>query len=137
MLAVWSGLGCSWFTASYSILYTLGGVVLYGMYLCRCVCIYMCMHANMDICECYVVSNLHPANYCLSLVFVQRWRAQLAPPFEQHRVANELEPRREDEFRLLEHLLQFVRRHVPRIAHFVRVNVQINIGLDKKNIVDY
>ncbi len=38
---------------------------------------------------------------------------------------------------LLEHLLQFVRRHVSRIAHFVWVNVQINIGLDKKNIVDY
>lgn len=86
-------------------------------------CMYVCMHANMDVCECDVVSSLHPTNPRLSLIFIQRRRAQMVPPFEQHRAADEFEPWRKDEPRLLEHLLQLVRRHIPRIAHFVRVNL--------------
>ena len=60
----------------------------------------------------------------------------MAPPLEQHRVADELEPRRELQARLLEHLLQLVGRHVSRIADFVEVHVEIDIGLDEEDIVD-
>lgn len=75
------------------------------------------MYVNMYVCK------LHPSNARLSLVLVQRRRTELAPPFEQHRVADELEPRREDEPGLLEHLLQFLFRDVFRIAHFVGIDI--------------
>jgi len=82
------------------------------------------------------LNALHPSNARLPLVLVQRRRTELAPPLEQHRVADELEPWREDKPGLLKHLLQFRLRHVLRIAHFVGVDIQIDIGLDKEDIVD-
>lgn len=61
----------------------------------------------------------------------------MAPPFEQHRVADQLEPRRELQSWLLEHLLQLVRRHIPRVAHFVGVHVQLDVRLDEQNVVNW
>lgn len=60
----------------------------------------------------------------------------MAPPLEKHRIADQLEPRRELQSRLLEHLLQLVRRHVPRVAHFVGVDIQIDVRLDEQNVVN-
>lgn len=91
---------------------------------------YLIMYVGMYICK------LHPSNARLPLVLVQRRRTELAPPLEQHRVADELEPRCEDEPGLLEHLLQFLLGNVFRIAHFIGVDIQIDIGLDKEDIVD-
>lgn len=88
------------------------------------------MYVGMYVCK------LHPSNARLPLVLVQRRRTELAPPLEQHRIADEFEPRREDKPGLLEHLLQFLPGNVFRIAHFVGVDIEINIGLDKKDIID-
>lgn len=50
----------------------------------------------------------HPADFRLALVLVQSRGAQVAPPLEQHRVADQLEPRRKLQSWLLEHLLQLI-----------------------------
>lgn len=79
---------------------------------------------------------LHPTNLLLPLVLVQSRGAQVAPPFKQHRVANELEPRRELQTGLLEHRLQVLGRHEPGVADFIHVGIQIDICLDEEDIVD-
>ena len=78
----------------------------------------------------------HPTDLLLVLVWLQRLRAQVTPPLKQHRVADKLEPRRELQPRLLEHLLQLLGGDVFCVAHFVRVLVKIDIGLDEKDVVD-
>lgn len=59
----------------------------------------------------------------------------MAPPLEQHRVADQLEPGSERETRLLEHGLQLISRDVLGVPHLVRVWLQVNIGLDEKDVV--
>lgn len=78
----------------------------------------------------------HAANLLLPLVLVQVGGAEVTPPLEQHRIANQLEPGSEFEARLGEHLLQFLGADIFRIADFVRVHVQIDICLNEEDIVD-
>ena len=79
----------------------------------------------------------HAANLLLALVFVQRRGAQQTPPLEQHRVADQLEPGRELQPRLLEHLLQLVRGDIAGIPHLVGTRVQVDVGLDEENVVHW
>lgn len=60
----------------------------------------------------------------------------MRPPLEEHRVANELEPGREFEARVLEHLLQLLRRDVLCGLHLVLVGVDVDVGLDEEDVVD-
>lgn len=60
----------------------------------------------------------------------------MAPPFEQHRIADKFEPRREFQPRLLKHRLQFVSRDVLRVSNLIRARLQLYICLDEENIVD-
>lgn len=78
----------------------------------------------------------HAANLLLPLVLVQVGGAEVAPPLEQHRIANQLEPGSEFEARLGEHPLQFLGADIFRIADFVRVHVQIDICLNEEDIID-
>ena len=61
----------------------------------------------------------------------------MPPPFKQHGIANELEPRREFEIGPLEQLLQFIRTDISRSLDFIWIDIQIDVCLDEENIVDY
>ena len=61
---------------------------------------------------------------------------KILPPFEKHRVADELEPGSELEFAVLEHLLELIGANVFRVTDFVRVHVKVNVGLDEKDVID-
>ena len=60
----------------------------------------------------------------------------MLPPLEQHRFADELEPRRELELRVLEQGLQLLGRDVFRVLNLVLVDVEVNVGLDEEDVVD-
>ena len=60
----------------------------------------------------------------------------MLPPLEEHGVANELEPRSEDQLCIQKHGLELVGGDVAGIADLVEVWLKINIGLDKEDIVD-
>lgn len=78
----------------------------------------------------------HPADLLLALVLVKGRGAEVAPPLKQHGVANQLEPWRELQIGLLEHLLQLIGGDVASVPHLVRAWLQVNVCLDKENIVD-
>lgn len=80
--------------------------------------------------------GLHPANFLLVLVLVEGGSAQVAPPLEQHRVADQLKPGGELQVGLVEHGLQFLGIDVACIANFVRARRKINIRLNKQNVVN-
>lgn len=59
----------------------------------------------------------------------------MTPPLEQHRVADELEPRCEFQARLFKHGLQLVGGNIAGIPDFVQVGVQVDVCLDEKDVV--
>lgn len=61
----------------------------------------------------------------------------MAPPFKQHRVADELEPRSKFQARLLEHFLQLISRHVASIPHLIGARLEVDVGLDEEDIVHW
>jgi hypothetical protein len=61
----------------------------------------------------------------------------MAPPFEQHSVANQFEPRGEFESGVGEHALEFFGGDVFGILDFVGVGCDIDIGLDEEDVVNY
>lgn len=79
----------------------------------------------------------HAANLGFAFVLIQGRGTQMTPPLEQHRVANQLEPRCEGEVGLLEHGLQVLCRNVFGVPHLVRVGVQIDIRLNEQDIVNW
>lgn len=70
-------------------------------------------------------------------VLLEGVRAVVLPPLEEQGVADQLEPRGEFEVWFCEHLFQFVCRDPGGIPHLVRADVQIDVGLDKEDVVDY
>lgn len=60
----------------------------------------------------------------------------MVPPFEEHALADELEPWRELQRFILEHSLEVLLRDPARISYFIRVDVEINIGLDEQDVVN-
>lgn len=80
--------------------------------------------------------RLHASNLRLALELLQRRRSEMAPPLEQHRVADELKPRCELQAGLFEHLLELVGRDILGVADFVGVDIEIDVRLDEKNVVD-
>jgi hypothetical protein len=65
---------------------------------------------------------LHPSNLCLTQVLLEA-RVEVAPPLEEHRLADQLEPRCELERLVLEHGLQLVLGHEGAVAGLVGVDV--------------
>lgn len=80
--------------------------------------------------------RLHASNLRLALELVERWGVEMAPPLEQHGVADELEPRRELQVWPLEHRLQLGGRNIRGVTDFVGVNVEINVRLDEEDVID-
>jgi len=64
-------------------------------------------------------------------------RFEVRPPLEQHRLADELEPRSELERRVLEQLLELLGRYISRGLDLVLVDVEIDIGLDEEDIINW
>mgnify|MGYP007054562521 CR=1 FL=1 len=78
----------------------------------------------------------HPPDLLLALVLVELRGAEVAPPLEQQGVADELEPRRELEVGLREHLLELVRGHVAGVFDLVGVDLEVDVRLDEEDVVD-
>lgn len=79
----------------------------------------------------------HTVKGPVSLELLELFSAEVLPPVEEHGVADEFEPGGEFQFGVLEHLLEFLCRNILSIADLVRAHVQINIGLDEKDVIDY
>jgi hypothetical protein len=62
---------------------------------------------------------------------------EASPPLEEHALADELEPRREQERIVLEHCFELVFGNVFGGLYFVGVLLKINIGLDEENVIDW
>lgn len=73
--------------------------------------------------------TLHSPDLCFIRVLVQV--VEVLPPLEQHRVADEFEPRSEAQALVLEHLFQLICRDVLVSLGFIRVYVEVDIGLDE------
>lgn len=78
----------------------------------------------------------HAPDLLLFLELVECRGAKVAPPLEQHGLADELEPGREFQVGLPEHLLELVGGDVFGVAHLVRVDVEIDIRLDEEDVVN-
>lgn len=61
----------------------------------------------------------------------------MAPPFKEHCLANQPEPRCELERLILEHGLQFVLSDKAAVTDLVGVDVQVDISLDEEDVVNY
>ena len=59
------------------------------------------------------------------------------PPLKKHALADELEPWGECEGVVLEHGLEVLFRDVFGVADFVWVGVDVNVGLDEQDVVDW
>lgn len=73
---------------------------------------------------------LHPPNLCLAQVLLEAG-VEVAPPLEEHCLADQLEPRCELERLVLEHGLQLVLSNEGAIASLVGVDVEVDVGLDE------
>jgi hypothetical protein len=80
------------------------------------------------------------ASHSSDLLFVHvllQALVKVLPPFKKQRIADELEPRCKLQGRVVEHRLQSVGVDVARVAHFIEVRLQIDVGLDKEDVVDF
>lgn len=85
-------------------------------------------------------TSLGPALHASDLLLVRvrlESRIQVRPPLEEHRVADELEPRSELQRRVLELLLQVFCRNVLCGLDLVLVGLQVDVGLDEEDVVNY
>jgi len=61
----------------------------------------------------------------------------MLPPLKKQRIANELEPGRKLKLRVLEHGFQAIGSNVCGILDFVQIRLEINVRLNKKDVIDY
>lgn len=78
---------------------------------------------------------LHPSNLRLTEILLEAG-IKVAPPFEEHSLADQLEPRCELERLVLEHGLQLLLSNEAAVTDLIRVNVEVDIGLNKEDVVD-
>lgn len=78
---------------------------------------------------------LHASNLLLVHVLIQAG-IEVLPPLKEHGVANELEPRCENQAGVVELLLELLRSDVLCISDLVPVNVEIDVGLDEEDVVN-
>jgi hypothetical protein len=81
-------------------------------------------------------TSSHSSDLSLSGILLQA-RIKMLPPLEKHRLTDQLEPRRKDEFWVLEHDLQFVGSHVAAVFDFIGVDICIDVGLDEEDVVNW
>jgi hypothetical protein len=83
-----------------------------------------------------LASSSHPSDLCFAKVLLKT-RVQVVPPLVEHALADQLEPGGELERLVLEHGLEVLLRDESRIADFVGVDIQVNVSLDKQDVVNY
>ena len=84
----------------------------------------------------FQLSSLHSPNLRFVCVFVQPF-IQVFPPFEQQRVAYQLEPGCELQSLVFEHRSQLFFRNVACVLDFVGIRFVVDVGFDKQDIVNY
>ena len=77
----------------------------------------------------------HSSDLLLVHVLLQAL-VKVLPPFEQQRIADELEPRCEFQCRIVEHRLQSIGINVASVAYFVEIRLQVDLCFDEEDIVD-
>lgn len=80
--------------------------------------------------------QLHAANVLLIQVLVET-SVEVLPPLKEHGVANKLEPGCELELGVFEQLLELLGADVLRGLDFVGVGIDIDVGLDEEDVVNY
>lgn len=80
-------------------------------------------------------SVLHASDLLLVGVLLEA-RVEVLPPLEEHRFADQLEPRRKLELGVGKESLELLGRDVFRVLDFVQVGVEVDIGLDEQDIVN-
>lgn len=60
----------------------------------------------------------------------------MVPPFKEHALANELEPRSKGQSIVLEHGLEFGLGDIFGGLDFVWVVVEVDVGLDEEDVID-
>ena len=78
----------------------------------------------------------HPPNLLLILKSLQPL-IEMLPPLEQQRIADQLEPGRELQGRVGEHVAEFLRGDVAGGLDFVGVVGVVDGGFDEKNVINY
>ena len=61
----------------------------------------------------------------------------MVPPLVQHALTDQLEPRRELERLVREHGFQVFLGDVAGVSHFVSTRVDIDVGFDEEDVVDW
>lgn len=61
----------------------------------------------------------------------------MVPPLVEHALADQLEPRRELERLVREHGFQVFLRYVAGVSDFVGTGVDIDVGFDEEDVVDW
>lgn len=80
--------------------------------------------------------SLHTTNLLFVHVLVQA-RVEVLPPLKEHRVADELKPRGELEVGLLKQFLELLGCDILCVLNLVGAGVEVDVGLDEKNVVDF
>lgn len=52
-------------------------------------------------------------------------------------MTDELEPRRKLQARILEHVFQLLRRNISGVLCFVRISLDVDIGFDEEDVINY
>lgn len=77
----------------------------------------------------------HTPDFLLIGVFLEA-RIKVFPPFKEHRLADELEPRGKFQGRVVEQLLELVGSDVLCCLDFIGVCVDVNLRLDEQDVID-
>jgi hypothetical protein len=62
---------------------------------------------------------------------------QMLPPLKEHRLANQLEPRSELQRIIGEHGLELAFRDVFGVLDLVGTGLEVNVGFDEEDVVDW
>lgn len=84
-------------------------------------CRFSC-HCSQFLFRVFIPKSLHASNLLLVHVLLQA-RVEALPPVEEHRVADELEPRGENQLGIVELLLQALRGNVLCVPDLVLVDI--------------
>lgn len=77
----------------------------------------------------------HPSDLSLSQVLVQPL-VEMLPPFKQHGMTDQLEPRRELQALIHKHFFQLLRRNISCVLRLVRVSFDVDIGFDEEDVIN-
>lgn len=90
---------------------------------------------NLPYLNSIVLRLQHPPNVLLAHICLQAI-IEVVPPFVKHALADQFEPRCKLQRLVLKHGLEIVLGDIARVAHFIGVDVQVDIGLDEEDVIN-